>query len=225
MAHRHTLSRHCYCRINGCRVSFLFFPCYHCCFTFPRIISFFLFFSFLVIIVVLLLWELSLFLSFFLFLLSLLLHFCKNSHTLSLRHCYCRCYHRCIVVCCSVLQCAAVCCNALQCAAVCCNVLQCAAVCCSEPKGTSSPLLSPTHTQTHTHTHAESCPRLPDLFFPSISSFYQSHTFPKSVWLSAVSVSMAVRFFLCVLFSLFFENLEYHVGRVYSSFVGLFSHL
>ena len=48
-------------------------------------------------------------------------------------------FHRCVAVCCSVLQfaccsmlqCVAVCCSVLQCVAVCCSVLQCAAVCCS----------------------------------------------------------------------------------------------
>jgi len=39
--------------------------------------------------------------------------------------------HKCVAVCCGVLQCVAVCCSVLQCVAACCSVLQCVAVCCS----------------------------------------------------------------------------------------------
>jgi len=40
--------------------------------------------------------------------------------------------HRCVAVCCSVLQCVAVCSSVLQCVAVCCSVMQrvaCCAIC------------------------------------------------------------------------------------------------
>jgi len=50
-----------------------------------------------------------------------------------------RCGHKCVAVCCSVLQCVAVCCSCCIClwsvtsvwSQVCCSVLQCVAVCCS----------------------------------------------------------------------------------------------